>query len=76
MLRKLLLLGLVSYALNKAFSSPDQRSHRPGRPARRAAGSGVRQAGRREMKDPPRSWDLTDERLDESFPASDPPGTY
>lgn len=38
--------------------------------------NGVRQAGRREMRNPPPDWDQTDERADESFPASDPPGTY
>lgn len=36
----------------------------------------VRTAGRKEMRDPPRDWDPVDERSDESFPASDPPGTY
>ncbi|WP_439645923.1 hypothetical protein [Limimaricola cinnabarinus] len=36
----------------------------------------VRQAGREEMRDPPRRWDLQDETVDESFPASDPPSSY
>lgn len=36
----------------------------------------VRPAGRREMTAPPRTWDSVDEAGDESFPASDPPGTY
>lgn len=36
----------------------------------------VRSAGRREMRNAPRNWDMTDERADESFPASDPPATY
>ncbi|WP_234855874.1 hypothetical protein [Paracoccus everestensis] len=36
----------------------------------------VRPAGRREMSAPPRDWDRVDETADESFPASDPPGTY
>lgn len=36
----------------------------------------VRPAGRREMSAPPRDWDSVDEAGDESFPASDPPGTY
>lgn len=77
-IRKILIMGLVGFALTKAFARPE---HRPGRtpsrsaPARDAA-SGVRQSGPREMKDPPRDWDLTDERGDESFPASDPPGNY
>ncbi|MCF7701735.1 hypothetical protein [Loktanella sp. M215] len=36
----------------------------------------VRNAGPDEMRDPPPSWTQEDERSDESFPASDPPGTY
>ncbi|WP_425434917.1 hypothetical protein [Natronohydrobacter thiooxidans] len=36
----------------------------------------IRDAGRREMKAPPKDWDMVDERGDESFPASDPPGNY
>lgn len=42
------------------------------------AGCGfVRPAGPEAMRDPPRrDWDVLDEALDESFPASDPPATY
>ena len=36
----------------------------------------VRAAGRKEMENPPRNWDIIDEQGDESFPASDPPGNY
>ncbi|WP_210527821.1 hypothetical protein [Rubellimicrobium arenae] len=36
----------------------------------------VRNAGREEMSIPPRHWDRVDETVDESFPASDPPGSY
>ncbi|WP_207100446.1 hypothetical protein [Paracoccus shandongensis] len=36
----------------------------------------VRTAGTREMSAPPRHWDRVDETVDESFPASDPPGGY
>ena len=65
---------------------------RPGRPAARrlaaihprvAAGAAglpaaefVRPAGTGAMRDPPREWDDLDEQIDESFPASDPPGNY
>jgi hypothetical protein len=36
----------------------------------------IRNAGASQMNSPPRNWDMVDERSDESFPASDPPGTY
>lgn len=36
----------------------------------------VRTAGRKEMKNPPKTWSIVDEQSDESFPASDPPGNY
>lgn len=37
----------------------------------------VRDAGPSAMRDKPeREWTETDEKLDESFPASDPPGGY
>jgi hypothetical protein len=34
----------------------------------------VRSAGPEAMQNPPRRWDEHDQALDESFPASDPPG--
>jgi hypothetical protein len=36
----------------------------------------IRSAGRKEMDAPPKTWMKTDEEIDESFPASDPPGNY
>ncbi|WP_086606855.1 hypothetical protein [Erythrobacter donghaensis] len=37
----------------------------------------VRDAGPNAMRDPvKRAWTETDQELDESFPASDPPGNY
>jgi len=74
-IRKLVFLGLVSYAVSKFLSGPEQRPRQITNRARPSS-PGVRQAGPREMRNPPRQWDSTDERLDESFPASDPPGRY
>lgn len=36
----------------------------------------VRNAGPSSMRDQTGQWSETDEKLDESFPASDPPGNY
>ena len=36
----------------------------------------VRDAGPENMKSQPQRWSKTDEAIDESFPASDPPSTY
>jgi hypothetical protein len=36
----------------------------------------VRPAGRKKMDIPPGRWSKIDEEIDESFPASDPPGNY
>ncbi|TNC50715.1 hypothetical protein FHG66_06990 [Rubellimicrobium rubrum] len=53
------------------------------RPARLSGSSGtkspyqpVRNAGPEEMTLPMKRWDIVDETVDESFPASDPPGSY
>jgi hypothetical protein len=72
------MIGMGLYAI---MSRLGPRMSEPARlPVRasgvRASGRPVRSAGPAEMKDRPQSWDMTDERADESFPASDPPGTY
>ena len=36
----------------------------------------VRDAGPDNMQAPPHKWDIVDQTVDESFPASDPPGNY
>ena len=36
----------------------------------------VRPAGAEAQQFPPKHWDKVDEEMDESFPASDPPGNY
>ena len=62
----LLLLGLAGTTLLLA--------RRPRRPE--PAYPVVRDAGTSEMVFKPLGWDLQDETVDESFPASDPPGNY
>jgi hypothetical protein len=36
----------------------------------------VREAGPEAMESPPKDWSKIDEEVDQSFPASDPPGNY
>jgi len=43
---------------------------------RRKEHTHIRPAGRKKMDLPPSTWSKTDEEVDESFPASDPPGNY
>lgn len=69
LLRNLALLIAAGYVVQCTIS----HLARTGSTAERAK---IRNAGRREMKVPPKDWDMVDERADESFPASDPPGNY
>jgi hypothetical protein len=81
-MRRLMTLGAI--ALGVAWAR--QMAHRSeggmgrsGSRGQRQSGQGsgrVRNAGRQEMRNPPKAWDDVDERADASFPASDPPGTY
>lgn len=64
---KLAAAGAVGYALYKYATEKKTET---------AYSGGVRDSGPDQMTNPPKSWDRTDEAVDESFPASDPPSTY
>lgn len=67
---KLALAGVAGYALYKYSQRENaEQSMAP-------AGGPVRDAGPENMKTAPKTWSKTDEAIDESFPASDPPSTY
>lgn len=62
--------GLLAYrALKKHQAEAEQASLTPPMPE-------VRDAGPENMSASQDRWSRTDQRLDESFPASDPPSTY
>jgi hypothetical protein len=65
-------LGATAYALRPRPERPRTRT----RSATKSAFEPVRHAGPEEMTLKPRNWDIVDEQVDESFPASDPPGNY
>ncbi|MGR3453132.1 hypothetical protein [Pseudooceanicola sp.] len=68
------LVGVVARQVSQAMGGGGSK------PRRLAAGGtrdkSIRDAGPKEMRDPPRQWDKLDEEIDESFPASDPPANY
>lgn len=68
---KLAVAGAAGYALYKYIT---QEKEMQGAFAGNFAK--VRDAGPGQMKSPPRHWSKTDEAIDESFPASDPPSNY
>lgn len=65
--------GLGLYALKSGFS---RQTDHAARPMSDSDAPPVRPAGPQTLRDEPKDWDMVDERADESFPASDPPGTY
>jgi len=64
----------AGWAFARALDGPSPHSAR--REAKTPPVRPVRNAGPSQMRDPPPKWDAQDERSDESFPASDPPGKY
>jgi hypothetical protein len=67
---KLAAAGAVGYALYKYANSHKEELGLAGDRAT------VRDSGPEHMTTPPKAWSKTDEAIDESFPASDPPSTY
>ncbi len=65
-------LGATAYALRPR---PERRRDRT-RSATKSPFEPVRHAGPEEMTLKPRNWDMVDEQVDESVPASDPPANY
>lgn len=70
---KMATAGAVGYALYK-YATRD-REHEAA-PAGNGHFTKVRDAGPENMETAPHRWSKTDEAIDESFPASDPPGRY
>ena len=64
-------VGVLAYRAMKK-----RQSEASGTQLQPTAPQPVRDAGPEAMRDKPRQWNRTDERSDESFPASDPPSTY
>lgn len=69
---KLAAAGAIGYALYK-YATQNQLDTATATAGDRAT---VRDSGPEHMTTPPKSWSKTDEAIDESFPASDPPSTY
>ncbi|MEY4983078.1 MAG: hypothetical protein RIR62_1344 [Pseudomonadota bacterium] len=73
----LLLLAGAGLALVSSMRAAGMaRAHDPARRKRVDRQMPVRAAGPENMETPPEDWDSVDQQSDESFPASDPPGTY
>lgn len=72
--------GVIAAAAGIGFARWRRRQAEncnPGTAARREGEGDVRSAGPEGMRSiPKREWTAIDQSSDESFPASDPPGTY
>jgi hypothetical protein len=69
---KMAAAGAVGYALYK-YATKDEARTATAEPSNF---TNVRDSGPEHMNTPPPRWSKTDEAIDESFPASDPPSTY
>jgi hypothetical protein len=69
---KLAAAGAIGYALYKYANRANEQTAAAGGPDSYP----VRDAGPENMTHTPPRWAKTDEAIDESFPASDPPSTY
>ena len=73
----LVVLGYVGYKYYEKSKQQSPAAFAEGQPPASGNGTPVRDAGPEAMADRPRrEWTPTDQASDESFPASDPPGTY
>lgn len=78
-LLRLATLGAIGYGLWRAMSGNTGKLQHAGFAPGETDGENfakVRNAGPEGMRSDPASWSKRDQALDESFPASDPPGTY
>jgi hypothetical protein len=78
-LLRLAAIGGIGYAVWKAISGSGGKLQHAGFAPGASAGANfakVRTAGPEGMRSNPPEWDKTDQAMDESFPASDPPATY
>ncbi len=74
------LAGMAGYAcyrvIRRERGEPERAAFAGGETANRGSFTQVRNAGPEAMRSDLTDWDKTDEASDESFPASDPPGSY
>lgn len=76
MILKMAALGALGYAGYKYYEKNYADNSQPAF-AGSQGNAKVRDAGPESMRDKPaRNWTKTDEEVDESFPASDPPANY